>query len=832
MKKNRTTLKERFKKGAIPTEADFADLIDSMLNQAEDNISKLPSDPLKITATGVDEALLNFYRIENNDEKLSWQIRQKPDGKAGLTFGDTVANRVFIESGTGNVGVGTTTPRARLQVLGGALMPDAGNSEAAGILFPPDAGGGSGDRAWMRYYARSGESMTLELGTSNDPDDHIAMMPSGNVGIGSNAPLAKLDILQEARSGTHPAAVKGLYVTGAFSPDSEGVEFRHSNGSQGLGFGYNTIYAAGTLANQDIGLKPRGSGKINLNGPLQVTGAAQANAGLTVSNGLQVSGNSKVTGALQVSGGVLTLDGAQKLQFADGDSSNNLKLQLWTGYGLGINDSTLFYAAGGQHSWRDASGVNERMNLTTAATGGLTVKGTGNSSFGGSLGIGTTAPKAKLQVVGGAIMPDAGNSDAAGILFPLDPGGGSGDKAWIRYYARTGESTTMELGTSNDADDHIALMPSGNVGIGSVTPIARLDVLQEARSGAHPPAVKGLYVTGAFGADSDGVEFRHSNGSQGLGFGFNTIYAAGTNATQDIGLKPRGGGRVLVTGDMQVSGVVSGPVNDYFKAQATMSGGGTVSWAGGGGRLKWSNRFIAISMEKQSSFSNGYVDIYQPSADIPAAQVYDGVARSANATGVVLNGWEALYAVHTIGGDNSAVSFRIVRYTNPFTAPSNWLLVAVVNGDDNTVKLGTGLIISANSASSQGSHIPVGVITMWSGASNNLPGGWALCDGGNGTPNLRDRFIVGAGNAYGVGATGGAATVALGIEHMPSHNHNNGNFSQLLEKRGDGQWTASSADNTVGEPDIVHAGTILPAGGGQAHENRPPYYALAYIMKL
>ncbi|HUL12789.1 MAG TPA: hypothetical protein VLU73_11570, partial [Methylococcaceae bacterium] len=95
----------------------------------------------------------------------------------------------------------------------------------------------------------------------------------------------------------------------------------------------------------------------------------------------------------------------------------------------------------------------------------------------GNVGIGTSAaPAAKLQVAGGAIMPAAGNSESAGILFPKNPGGGAGDAAWIRYYSRTGEATTFEIGTSNDADDHIALMPSGGVGIGTSTPQATLHV--------------------------------------------------------------------------------------------------------------------------------------------------------------------------------------------------------------------------------------------------------------------------------------------------------------------------------------------------------------------
>jgi len=73
--------------------------------------------------------------------------------------------------------------------------------------------------------------------------------------------------------------------------------------------------------------------------------------------------------------------------------------------------------------------------------------------------------------VNGAITPSVGNSENNGIMFPKNPGGGGGDAAWIRYYVRGGEATTFEIGTSNDSDDHIALIPNaGNVGIGTPNP--------------------------------------------------------------------------------------------------------------------------------------------------------------------------------------------------------------------------------------------------------------------------------------------------------------------------------------------------------------------------
>jgi hypothetical protein len=158
-----------------------------------------------------------------------------------------------------------------------AITPSAGNAETAGIMFPKDPGGGSSDSAWIRYYRRgsTGEACTLEIGMANDPDDHITLNTVGNIGVGINSPIAKLDIQSVVRNGTHPAVVKGLYVTGDFGPDSDGIEFRHTNGTQGIGFGHNTIYATGNSSDQDLGLKPKGNGQVNITANLQIRGTVK-----------------------------------------------------------------------------------------------------------------------------------------------------------------------------------------------------------------------------------------------------------------------------------------------------------------------------------------------------------------------------------------------------------------------------------------------------------------------------------------------------------------------------------------------------------------------------
>ncbi|AXF42100.1 hypothetical protein STIP37_40 [Synechococcus T7-like phage S-TIP37] len=76
--------------------------------------------------------------------------------------------------------------------------------------------------------------------------------------------------------------------------------------------------------------------------------------------------------------------------------------------------------------------------------------------------------------------------------------------------------------------------------------------------------------------------------------------------------------------------------------------------------------------------------------------------------------------------------------------------------------------------------VPAGAIILWSGASNAIPSGYVLCDGTNSTPDLRNRFVVGAGNSYSVGDTGGSTSTTLGTSNLPSHSHSTPNHSHTI----------------------------------------------------
>lgn len=134
--------------------------------------------------------------------------------------------------------------------------------------------------------------------------------------------------------------------------------------------------------------------------------------------------------------------------------------------------------------------------------------------------------------------------------------------------------------------------------------------------------------------------------------------------------------------------------------------------------------------------------------------------------------------------------------------------------------------------------MPSGLICMWSGST--VPKGWYLCDGANGTPDLRNRFIVCAGNEYAIGDSGGEKEHTLTINEMPSHTHSLGStnvsktFKAGQSSAYSGTYPLVDSSNNGGNSTInmgEHTHTIGNSGGGQPHENRPPYYALAFIMK-
>ena len=141
--------------------------------------------------------------------------------------------------------------------------------------------------------------------------------------------------------------------------------------------------------------------------------------------------------------------------------------------------------------------------------------------------------------------------------------------------------------------------------------------------------------------------------------------------------------------------------------------------------------------------------------------------------------------------------------------------------------------------------IPAGGILLWSGSIGSIPAGYVLCNGNNGTPDLRDRFIVGAGSTYAVNATGGSADAVV-VSHThsatststvtdPGHFHTYDKASNKISfdpgaESFNSHTTTNTSTNTTGIT-VATTTTNSSAGVSGTNANLPPYYALCYIMK-
>lgn len=295
-----------------------------------------------------------------------------------------------------------------------------------------------------------------------------------------------------------------------------------------------------------------------------------------------------------------------------------------------------------------------------------------------------------------------------------------------------------------------------------------------------------------------------------------------------------------------------------------------------------------------------------------------------------------------ITSNNLTVANNLSDLASASTARTNLGLgsAATLNAGtsaNNLVQLdGSGALPAVDGSALTGIEgVPSGVIALWSGSTGSIPSGWVICDGTNSTPDLRDRFVVGAGNSYAVDATGGSNTVTLAEANLPGHTHSvsgttgsdgahthnvsgntsttgahthtlsgntsntgahthsgstsntgshshgqqgrvfgNGNTNSAITlsnnvannqsfannntlsagahshnfttnsdgahshtlsgnaaSAGDHSHTLSGTADSAGAHTHSFSTTSGSTGSGTAHENRPPYYALAYIMK-
>lgn len=337
------------------------------------------------------------------------------------------------------------------------------------------------------------------------------------------------------------------------------------------------------------------------------------------------------------------------------------------------------------------------------------------------------------------------------------------------------------------------------------------------------------------------------------------LYASASNALSRLA--------DVATGNALISGGV-GVVPSWGKIGLTTHVTGTLPATNGGtgiasyttGDILYASSGTALSALPDVATGNALI-----SGGIGVAPAWGKIGMSTHVTGTlpVANGGTG---VTTSTGTGSVVLSDTPTFTGvpavPTAAPGT-----------NSTQIANTSFVSAAIASVIAGAIPVGVIAMWSGSAASIPSGWALCNGLNGTPDLRDRFVVGAGSSYAVGATGGANTITLSASEIPSHAHaQNGTFTTTsagththsindaghfhtvfnVAVNGAGSYSftlgggvgltnvytsAATTGITINDAgahthSVTISGSTGAAGGGGAHENRPPYYALCYIMRV
>lgn len=366
--KSRPDLKSYFVKNATPTESNFAELVDSMLNQREDGLVKAAGAPVSIEATGnagSQKRAINFYWDFADDQPhwvLSLNPRANPNNAATAKTGFSVSDpagrsRLFIDRTTGNIGVSTVSPAANLDIAGGQWNLNStegdfrvGNDQHRFKLGIALGGGGAGD---VRMRAQGGTNrLMLGSGTAD-----VLVVHDGKVGVGTLDPGETLDV-----NGTIKA---GSMSMGSWPANPSNYAFAGTNAlDQAVSTNYALLQESQesgrgrTFLNSPIDIRFRignadrmvlaNSGNVGL---LTVIGTVRATSGVRVDGNL--SQHVETDGAFYRLGGQVYITVDDNLYIRDKNGS--IKFHFNTNTGIlnqqGWKNASLV------HGWKNYSGT-------------------------------------------------------------------------------------------------------------------------------------------------------------------------------------------------------------------------------------------------------------------------------------------------------------------------------------------------------------------------------------------------------------------------------------------------------------------------------------------
>lgn len=307
------------------------------------------------------------------------------------------------------------------------------------------------------------------------------------------------------------------------------------------------------------------------------------------------------------------------------------------------------------------------------------------------------------------------------------------------------------------------------------------------------------------------------------------------------------GGNLTTAGLVSAAGAVIG---SSFSATGNITGGNVISFGAVNAVNMSVSGNIVIAGNATVNGNTTFINTSELTITDKTITVANGVSTSALIDGAGIEaGSPAVSYVRYFDAtrgwstaDNFGVGGNLVvtgnlSATGNATLSGNVTATTASNGT-STTQLATTAFVS----NTVQNRIPAGVIVMWFGSIASIPAGWALCNGSNATPDLRNAFVLAAGGLYAVGVTGGS-TNAVVVDHNhtatstvsdPGHSHGyvTTNFVSDFFGSGANASVAVAANTSAATTGITVSTAIANAGVSSNNANMPPYYALAYIMKL
>ena len=369
--------------------------------------------------------------------------------------------------------------------------------------------------------------------------------------------------------------------------------------------------------------------------------------------------------------------------------------------------------------WKKWTGSAWGELTTTYALTGLSTTGTG--AFGGNVTI-TGSLDATSTISGTSFAPDGSTAPANGVYLP----------------------SANTLGLATNSGGRVFITSTGSMGVGVNPPTQKLDV-----NG-------GIKAKGGSSGDA-GYTFNSEDTDGGLFSPADDEIFLATNGTRRITCK---GASVGIGDATSPTGHLHIHQGNSSQAEFRISNSEGIAKILADGGAVWTD---ADSHNFRTAAGSNLVKIDSTGRLIVGAASASHklhVQGTAKFTGAVT--FDAGITAGVTGNASTATDLSINA--------SNKLLYQSSNNDTSTLAAGNaGDVLQSNGSSApswvSGAFVPTGGIIIWSGAQNAIPSGWTLCNGSNSTPDLRDRFVVGAGSTYSVNNTGGSAN-AVSYTHL------------------------------------------------------------------